>query len=81
MVNLVYKFFPECLKNMPEAKVRGPSKKLKAKTRAVSKFKDMVNFLSPSKHKRTPTKNASSISHTMLFRSGSADWTSNPKIL
>ena len=47
-----------------------------------TRLKDsIVNFVSPKKGRRAPIRDANSISHTLLFRSGSADWTSSPKTL
>ena len=44
----------------------------------------IINFISPAKkrqQKKSRRKDLGSISHTLLFRSGSADWTASPRAL
>ncbi|CBY33846.1 unnamed protein product [Oikopleura dioica] len=82
IVNLVQKFYPDCLKNMPPAPPATGKSRPGAKKTLSSRLKDsIVNFVSPKKGKRPPIRDANSISHTLLFRSGSADWTSSPRAL
>ncbi|CAG5088949.1 Oidioi.mRNA.OKI2018_I69.PAR.g12021.t1.cds [Oikopleura dioica] len=82
IVNLVQKFYPDCLKNMPPAPPASGKSRPGAKKTLSTRLKDsIVNFVSPKKGRRAPIRDANSISHTLLFRSGSADWTSSPKAL
>ena len=43
----------------------------------------IINFISPAKKRQQKSrrKDLGSISHTLLFRSGSADWTASPRAL
>lgn len=81
IVHLVHKFYPECVKNMPPVvKVTG-KRKIQTRAQRISEMKDSIlNFISPKKKVQARKKNTS-VSHTLLFRSGSADWTSSPRAL
>jgi len=87
IVHLVQKFYPEVVKNMPPPirSVGHRRNRQQMRPRSISEMKNsIINFISPAKKKRqqkTRRKELGSISHTLLFRSGSADWTSSPRAL